>query len=162
MAYMEHSVKRIAIKQLITALRLYFEVTDRDVEGYYAVITLAGASEEILGELLNELGVENALDGLKKDFSIFNRAFSNEDLPDKAYGRPNFIRNSLKHWSPGRDPKVSVFDVENEARELLNRALKNHTKLIDNSPLDKELSDVELSELEGRFQHESYGVGGYS
>ena len=162
MPCIEHSVKRIAIKQLTVALRLYLEVTDKDVEGYYAVVTLAGASEEILGKLLNELGVENAWEREKKDWAIINGAFSDDDLPDKTYGRLNFMRNSLKHWSPG-DPKVIVANVEDEAKQMLQRALKNHSKLVDNCPLDKELrDDVEFSELQGRFQYESHGVGGYS
>ena len=123
---------------------------------------MAGASEEILGKLLNELGVENAWERDKKDLSMFKKACSDDNLPDKAYSRLNFMRNSLKHWSPG-DPKVIVANVEDEAKQMLERALKNHSTLIDNCPLDKELrDDVELSELEGRFMYESHGVGGYS
>ena len=162
MNHMEHSVKRIAIKQLITALRLYFEVTDKDMEGYYAVITLAGASEEIFGKLLNEIGIKNALDRRKKDFKMFNKFFSDENLPNKAYDRPNFIRNSLKHWSPDRDPKIIESDVEGEAKDMLDRALENHSKLIDNFPTDRELHDVELSESQGQFLSKRHGVGGYS
>ena len=43
MVEMAHDVQCIALKQPETALRLFFEWED-----YYSVITLAGASEEIL------------------------------------------------------------------------------------------------------------------
>ena len=42
MTSMAHDLDRVALRQLETALCLYFEQQD-----YYSVITLAGASEEI-------------------------------------------------------------------------------------------------------------------
>ena len=47
MALMAHDIQCVALKQLETALRLYFERED-----YYSVITLAGAAEEVFGSLL--------------------------------------------------------------------------------------------------------------
>ena len=58
---MAHDVQCVALRQLETALRLYFEQED-----YYSVITLAGAAEEILGNLLKENGSEHELDSIKK------------------------------------------------------------------------------------------------
>lgn len=49
MALMAHDIQCVALKQLETALRLYFERED-----YYSVITLAGAAEEVFGSLLFE------------------------------------------------------------------------------------------------------------
>ncbi len=48
MAEIAHDVQCMALRQLETALRLYFERED-----YYSVITLAGASEDIFGKLLS-------------------------------------------------------------------------------------------------------------
>lgn len=47
MTQMAHDVHCLALRQLETALRLYFERED-----YYSVITLAGASEEVFGSFL--------------------------------------------------------------------------------------------------------------
>ncbi len=42
-----HDIQCAALRQLETALCLYFKGED-----YYSVVTLAGASEEVLGNLL--------------------------------------------------------------------------------------------------------------
>lgn len=47
MTLMAHDIHCVALRQLETALRLYFERED-----YYSVITLAGASEEVFGSFL--------------------------------------------------------------------------------------------------------------
>ena len=67
MTLMAHDVQRMALRQLETALRLYSERED-----YYSVTTLAGASEEIFGNLLLEKFVEelkSALLGFPDDDS---------------------------------------------------------------------------------------------
>lgn len=53
--------KSIALRQLETALRLYFEGED-----YFSVITLAAVADEIFGKLLTARGIENSLESLKK------------------------------------------------------------------------------------------------
>jgi hypothetical protein len=49
----KYSKKEIAVNQIETALRLFFEKGD-----LFSVITLAGAAEEILGQLLQEGSVD--------------------------------------------------------------------------------------------------------
>ncbi len=46
----------LALQQLETALRLYFEGKD-----FAAVVTLAGAADEIFGQLLRATGRESSL-----------------------------------------------------------------------------------------------------
>ena len=124
MVVIAHDVQCIALRQLETALHLYFEGED-----YYSVITLAGASEEILGKLLSEAGNNTALDSLKKDGSAVHEALFGEDLPEKQISsRANEMRNSLKHWSQGK-PKVIEFDARTEAKDMLNRAVDNYYNL---------------------------------
>ena len=123
MTSMAHDPKCIALKQLETALRLYFEQED-----YYSVITLAGASEEIFGKLLNENARENSLDSLKKSVSGLFKHLYSEDLDEKEIvTRANDARNKLKH-----ETGVCEFDAPEEAKDMLNRAIKNYYSLTHN------------------------------
>ena len=119
-----HDVQRVALRQLQTALRLYFEKED-----YYSVITLAGASEEIFGKLLSDGGRKNALDSLKKTVPALHRKLYGQDLKDhEVSDRANKARNDLKHWSPGKAQVVEL-DAREEARDILQRAIDNYYKL---------------------------------
>ena len=118
---MNETAHEEALRQLESALRLYFEKED-----YYSVITLAGASEEIFGQLVIRGGGENSLASLKRDVSAVHKALYTEDLEDKEISdRANEARNSLKHYSEDR-PKI---DVQNEAIDMLNRAIDNYFSL---------------------------------
>ena len=124
MAEMAHDVQCIAFKQLETALRLYFEGED-----YYSVITLAGASEEILGQLLISYGDENSLNSLKEaagavQEAVYGQNTKASEISDLA----NAARNVLKHWSPEK-PKVFEFDARGEAKDMLDRAIDNYYSL---------------------------------
>ena len=124
MTLMAHEIHCIALRQLETALSLYFERED-----YYPANTLAGASEEVFGKLLRENNPENALDSLKKGGTAIHKALFDEDLPEKEISdRTNWVRNLLKHWTPGQ-PKVFEFDAPEEAKDMLNRAIDNYFKL---------------------------------
>ena len=124
MTQMAHDIRCVALMQLETALRLYSECED-----YYSVITLAGASEEVFGKLLKENNPENALDSLKKAGSAVHEALFDEDLAEKEISeRANWVRNLLKHWSPGQ-PKDVEFDAPEEAKDILNRAIDNYYEL---------------------------------
>ncbi len=78
MTEMPHDVQCIALRQLETALHLYFEGED-----YYSVITLAGASEELLGKLSRKDGNDTALEAIKKNVSAVDKAYFREDLTEK-------------------------------------------------------------------------------
>ena len=119
-----HDVNDVALRQLETALRLYFEGED-----YYSVVTLAGASEEVFGQLLKESGHENAMDSLKQDVAAIHKVLSDVDLPEKdIVERANKERNSLKHWDPGK-PTVFESDTQKEAKDMLDRAVDNYCGL---------------------------------
>ena len=127
MTLMAHDIHCIAVRQLETALYLYFKRED-----YYSVITLAGASEEVFGKLLKEKNSENALDSLKKSGVAIHEALFDEDLPEKEISdRANWVRNLLKHWSLGQ-PKVFEFDAPEEAKDMLNCAIDNYYELTGN------------------------------
>ena len=124
MVEMAHDVQSIALRQLETALRLYFEGED-----YYSVITLAGAAEEILGKLLICRGDENSLSALKRAAAAVHEVFLSQTPKDSEISeRANAARNAMKHWSPDK-PKVIEFDVREEAKDMLNRATDNYYDL---------------------------------
>ena len=111
--------KYVALVQLETALRLYYESKE-----FFSVITLAGAAEEILGKLLAGRGIENSLDALKRSVAeihqmLFDEPISTKDIADLA----NHARNSLKHID--RSTTVSL-DVREEAKDILDRAIRNY------------------------------------
>lgn len=108
----------IAQRQLEVAARLYVESAD-----HLAVLTLAGAAEEILGNLLRRAGQEAMIDRIVemdreltggRDFSVVN-------------AEVNGARNALKH---ARDPDEDSVTVEpGEATAMLARALVNYNRL---------------------------------
>ncbi len=130
MTLMAHDPQCMALRQLETALRLYFEQED-----YYSVITLAGASEEIFGKLLKENKLEkseNSLDSLKKDVPEIHKQLYDGELSERDVAkRANYARNKLKHWSPG-DSKTVEFDANEEAKDMLERAIDNYYSLTQN------------------------------
>ncbi len=136
---MEHDVQSIALRQLDTAVRLYFEGED-----YYSVITLAGAAEEILGKLLIVCSGENSLNSLKKAAGAVHEVLYSQDLKDSEVSElANAARNAMKHWSPDK-PRVLEFDARAEAKDMLNRAIDNYYNLTGS-----------LSTLMTRFQEET-------
>jgi len=113
--------KCIALTQLETALQLYFEGED-----YFSVITLGGASDEIFGKLLTARGIENSLESTKKVVAAINLMLYDEPLEPKAVAdRANRARNALKHIKEDSSMTVT-FDVKEEAKDMLNRAIDNY------------------------------------
>ena len=64
----------LALAQLETALRLYFDEVD-----FVSVVTLAGVADEIFGKLLSASGKENSLGSLKKAVAAIHQ---------RLYGEP--------------------------------------------------------------------------
>ena len=129
----------LALTQLETALRLFFEGND-----FASVVTLAGAADEIFGKLLSAAGKENSLESLKKAVAaIHQRLFGEPGNPTEIASRANRAKNSLKHWDIGQ-PLIVKLDLEQEARDMLFRAIDNYWML-------KET----LSPAMERFQRES-------
>lgn len=129
----------LALAQLETALRLFGERKD-----LASVITLAGAADEIFGKLLTISGGESSLASLTKAVAaIHKHLYGEPGDPTQIASRANLARNSLKHWHKG-DPEIIKFDLEVEARDMLNRAIDNYWNL-----------EQELSPSMEAFQRES-------
>jgi len=128
----------LALAQLETALRLYFEGSD-----HASVVTLAGVADEIFGKLLAASGRENSLQSLVAAVTaiqqkLFGEVFDPKHIADRA----NAARNSFKHWDVG-DTEIVKFNIEVEARDMLNRAIDNYWTL-----------EEKLSPAMERFQRE--------
>ena len=111
----------IAVKQLETAIKLFLERKD-----YICAITLAGASEEILGKLVERVGkkpaIKSSIESLKTIYSI---NISDKELISKHL---NFARNTLKHANVTDEDKVEL-DAQTEAISLILRAIDNLIRL---------------------------------
>ena len=116
-----HDIGTIALCQLETALRLYFEGKD-----YYSVITLAGASEEIFGKLAKTYAIlnETALDSLANAVLEIDKTQTRKCVVRRA----NYMRNRLKHWTEDETTVVEC-DAPEEAKDMLNRAIDNYYAL---------------------------------
>lgn len=111
----------LALSQLETALSLYFAAQD-----YASVVTLAGAADEVFGKLLTAAGKESSLESLKKAVcAIHERLYGEPTPPKQIADRANSAKNSLKHWDEG-DPMLVKFDLEQEAKDMLFRAIDNY------------------------------------
>ncbi len=120
MTQMVHDIGTIALSELETALRLYFEGKE-----HYSVITLAGASEEIFGKLArSHARHETSLDSLTTAALEFDKTLAAKDI----YQEANHIRNRTKHWEEG-EATVVEFDAPQEAKDMLNRAIDNYYAL---------------------------------
>lgn len=129
----------LALQQLETALRLFFEGSD-----FASVVTLAGAADEVFGKLLFAAGKENSLESLKKAVAaIHERLYGEPGNPTEIANRANLAKNSLKHWDIGQ-PLIVKLDLRQEAKDMLFRAIDNYWML-------KET----LSPAMERFQRES-------
>ena len=116
--------KDLALAQLETALRIFFEGSD-----HASVVTLAGAADEIFGQLLAASGHEHSLASLVAAVTaIQEKLFGEADAPKLIADRANAARNSFKHWNVG-DTEIVKFNLEVEACDMLNRAIDNYWTL---------------------------------
>ena len=122
----EHAYYRkdLALEQLETALRLYFECKE-----YASVITLAGAADEVFGKLLAASGEETSLESLIKAVNEIHKKIYGEPTEAKFIARrANNARNNLKHWDIGDDVIIKL-NLKTEAQDMLNRAIDNYWSL---------------------------------
>ena len=115
---MEISKLDIAKRQLDVAAYLYVEGGD-----YLAVVTLAGAAEEILGSLLRRTGREAMIDHLVEMDRELTGGRSFKILNDEV----NRARNTLKHAREQTEDSVVI--EPGEATAMLARALANYKML---------------------------------
>lgn len=111
----------IAEEQLFHAIELY-------IEGQFLIsaITLCGAAEEILGKLVNDQGRDNALEVKVSELCELHEKIYGEMSDPKAYFKiKNEVRNELKH----KGTEELTINVEQEAVNLIRRAIKNYKTL---------------------------------
>jgi hypothetical protein len=115
---MRLSKVEIAKRQLDVASEIFFSGGD-----YLAVITLAGAAEEILGNLLKRQGMKNMLDRLVeldkeltggRDFEVIRKEV-------------NGARNAIKHARDATEDEIVI--EHGEAIAMLGRSVVNYVKL---------------------------------
>ena len=112
-----------ALSQLEMALRLYFEGDE-----LYSVITLAGASDGVWGELLEQRGHENAWGSLTKAMLEIDKKLGLASMTSKnANDWVNGIRNALRHFADL--PQDHSGDPKEAAELMLERAIENYFKL---------------------------------
>ena len=112
--------KEIAKRQMETAIDLFLKGGD-----YLSVVTLAGASEEILGKLLGRHSKKNMVECLKeldkrlsggREFKVVNLEI-------------NGFRNSLKHANDEAEDEIDVAEGQEHAIAIIARSLYNYYSL---------------------------------
>ncbi len=99
--------------QLDAAIRAYHQNED------IVAITLAGASEEILGKICKARGIENAVEKIAKLEPLCQKF----DSQNKCIDHYNDVRNNLKHAGDGIDKDFVIADLD--AFFMIARALGN-------------------------------------
>jgi len=129
----------VAEHQLERALQLFLHEKD-----YVCAITLAGASEEILGKLLKKEGKEHALGSFVKACVATGKVVYNENWSQKQFAdMANSFRNDLKHYTD----ETPVTIPREAAVEILDRAIENFCALT-----SRETPNMR------RFMEEAHGV----
>ena len=112
----------LAERQLDTAIDLFIEDEDED---FVSAFTLAGAAEEVLGNLISRQDDEKA--ELRNLHEWYVENTGHEMTYPKFAQRANETRNALKH---ANDPKEDVITVERwMVAQMIMRAMVNHQKL---------------------------------
>ena len=121
---------KIALIQLKTAIQLY------NKENYIAAITLAGASEEILGQLALKKTGNNSNLSMKY---FFDQIAEIDNKPKPALGKiikvKNKVKNELKHHDSENDYSIN-YDFKFEAEEYILGAILNYKLLTNEVPND--------------------------
>lgn len=117
------SILALATHQLERALRLFLDEGD-----YVCAITLAGASEEILGSLLVQSDRKHALGSWTDACVTIGKKIHGEDWkPGEFVSMANAFRNRLKHHEEDDGETITV--PKEAAMELLDRAIENYWRL---------------------------------
>ena len=118
-AYERLTKQELARSQLEVALRFYMQEAE-----YPAVITLAGAAEEVLAKIAISMGVEPSLKRTVRELCDTYRLVWKQEAKESDFADlRNLARNELKHFCSGQEVG---FDFEREAAGMLTRALENY------------------------------------
>ncbi len=113
-----HNKLDAAEHQLERALELFLNEKD-----YLSAITLAGASEEILGRMVDSQDQKNAIQALSSATCAVHLKLFGQELPRKhAIGKINEVRDWLKHYTDGSSLE---FDAYSAAYDMIDRAITN-------------------------------------
>jgi len=124
--------KNAAKIQLDRAIQLFLDQKD-----YVSAITLAGAAEGLVGEMLEKNGAENALISIVKGFKRLLSEEEREALcgEKKTFEKSmiddlNLVKNWLKHYFPNSESLH--IDVDSDCKEiaydLIDRASSNYVQ----------------------------------
>jgi len=116
---MKISKLRIAQIQIDSALDHFF-----GDKNYVCALTLSGAAEELLGNILRGTGRKHILGDIHEDedtlsFSKFARMANN-------------VRDELKHSHDNPDPHYSITVTEADAGRMIMRAINNFQRVCHN------------------------------
>ena len=116
----------IAERQLTHAIELYL-ANDHLV----SAITLAGAADGVLGDLVNKKGKPNALEEkVAKLCGMFEAVFKTKANPKDFFILRNNARNRFKHADDATHEADTVeINLEDEAVKMIDRGIKNYNKL---------------------------------
>lgn len=120
-----HTKLDIALEHLDLALSLYLQGSN-----YFAVITLAGVADEILGKHVRLQNLKDAQTELTEDVQLVYKVLYNElpELKAIAKNTVNYHKNSVKHMNSADDAHI-VISAKDEAQTMLERAVRNYEKL---------------------------------
>ncbi|SFL49910.1 hypothetical protein [Azotobacter beijerinckii] len=109
----------VARRQLAVAIDIF--LSDGDP---IAIITLAGAAEEIFGKIALRNNKENSLEFMLRAHKALGGTITEKELIKNA----NLVRNALKHANDEGDEEIEL-DEQQEAISMLSRALTNYFKV---------------------------------
>ena len=118
-----HNKQDIAIQHLSLALVEYIKGNNA-----YSVLHLAGAAEEMLGNLVKikkkRSSLEHAVDWMQSWWKIIG----NEKQRKEDAKHILKVKNGVKHLD-GKNDMVLIADIEYENKETIRRALENYNLL---------------------------------
>ncbi|BCM25162.1 hypothetical protein [Methyloradius palustris] len=115
-----YSKLEIAEHQLEQAARLYLDEGD-----YISAITLAGASDELIRELLNRQGKKSELDNYADTVLFIGKTMGEKWAKKEIIDDANYYRNHLKHFKDGE----SISITRDSASQIIDRVVTNFQSL---------------------------------
>ena len=132
--------QEIAMQYFNLALREYVSG-----DNLFAVINLAGVSEEMLGKIVSINNNVSALERTQKWLRSWYTITGKDTPPNKDLNRHLLkVKNGIKHINGEGDLEIE-FDIGREAKEIIRRAIENFNQIPD-------LNQSE--ELLAYYQHE--------
>ncbi len=126
----------LACEQLDCALELFLSQ-----RSHVSALTLGGASEEILGQALRQIGSATTLDAMFPLVEPTQTLISGRSYTSKEYrNEKNRVRNAAKHMRNTSQRTIDA-DLEDEALWLIVRACDNYRRL--NFPETERMAEFE-------------------